>query len=75
MAETCPNELWMKLKDMYLSKSLASCITLKKRLYHLRMEEGMNLRVHFGTRCVQCRWKDRGIRSSLFIHDIPSKVV
>jgi gag-polypeptide of LTR copia-type len=48
MAEICPNELWMKLKGMYLSKSLASQTALKKRLYRLRMEEGMDLRVHFG---------------------------
>jgi gag-polypeptide of LTR copia-type/Zinc knuckle len=48
MAEICPNELWMKLKGMYLSKSLASQTALKKRLYRLRMEDGMDLRVHFG---------------------------
>jgi hypothetical protein len=24
MSETCPNELWIKLEVMYLSKSLAS---------------------------------------------------
>jgi gag-polypeptide of LTR copia-type len=46
MAETYPNELWMKLEGMYLSKSLTSQTTLKKWLYQLRMEEGMNLRVH-----------------------------
>jgi gag-polypeptide of LTR copia-type len=45
MAKTYPNELWMKLKGMYLSKSLTSRTTLKKWLYQLRMEEGMNLRV------------------------------
>jgi gag-polypeptide of LTR copia-type len=33
---------------MYLSKSLTSQTVLKKRLYRLRMEEGMDLRVHFG---------------------------
>jgi gag-polypeptide of LTR copia-type len=33
---------------MYLSKSLTSQTVLKKRLYRLRMEEGMNLRVHLG---------------------------
>jgi gag-polypeptide of LTR copia-type len=38
----------MKLKNMYLSKSLASWIPLKKQLYRFRMEEGMNLRVHPG---------------------------
>jgi gag-polypeptide of LTR copia-type len=38
----------MKLKGMYLSKSLASQTALKKRLYRLRMEEGMDLKVHFG---------------------------
>jgi gag-polypeptide of LTR copia-type len=48
MAETYPNELWMKLKGMYLSKSLASQTALKKRLYWLRMKENMNLRVHLG---------------------------
>jgi gag-polypeptide of LTR copia-type len=48
MAETCPNKLWMKLEDMYLSKFLASRTALKKRLYRLRMEEGMDLRVHLG---------------------------
>jgi gag-polypeptide of LTR copia-type len=48
MAGICPNELWIKLKDMYLSKSLASWTALKKRLYRLRMDEGINLRVHLG---------------------------
>jgi gag-polypeptide of LTR copia-type len=38
----------MKLEDMYLSKSLASQTALKKRLYRLRMEEGIDLRVHLG---------------------------
>jgi gag-polypeptide of LTR copia-type len=33
---------------MYLSKSLTSQTVLKKRLYRLRMEEGMDLRVHLG---------------------------
>jgi gag-polypeptide of LTR copia-type len=48
MAETCSNKLWMKLEDMYLSKSLARRTSLKKRLYRFRMEEGMDLRVHLG---------------------------
>jgi gag-polypeptide of LTR copia-type len=48
MAEICPNELWIKLKGMYLSKSLASQTALKKRLYRLRMEKGMDLKVHLG---------------------------
>jgi gag-polypeptide of LTR copia-type len=48
MAETCRTELWMKLKDMYLSKSLTSRTALKKRLYRLKMGEGMDLRVHLG---------------------------
>jgi gag-polypeptide of LTR copia-type/Zinc knuckle len=38
----------MKLEDMYLSKSLASRTALKKRLYRLRMEEGIDLRVYLG---------------------------
>jgi gag-polypeptide of LTR copia-type len=46
MSEIYPNELWMKLEGMYLSKSLASRTALKKQLYRLRMEEDMNLRVH-----------------------------
>jgi gag-polypeptide of LTR copia-type len=48
MTETCPNELWMKLEGTYLSKSLASRTALKKLLYRLRIEEGMDLRVHLG---------------------------
>jgi gag-polypeptide of LTR copia-type len=48
MAKTCPNELWMKLEGIYLSKSLASRTASKKRLYRLRMEEGKDLRVHLG---------------------------
>jgi gag-polypeptide of LTR copia-type len=48
MVKICLNELWMKLEDTYLSKSLASRTALKKRLYRLRLEEGMDLRVHFG---------------------------
>jgi gag-polypeptide of LTR copia-type len=48
MAETCSNELCIKLEVMYLSKSLASRTSLKKRLYWLRMEEGIDLRAHLG---------------------------
>jgi gag-polypeptide of LTR copia-type len=33
---------------MYLSKSLASRATLKKRLYRFKMEKGIDLRVHLG---------------------------
>jgi hypothetical protein len=39
MAEICSNELWMKLKGMYLFKSVAN---------RFRMEEDMDLRVHLG---------------------------
>jgi gag-polypeptide of LTR copia-type len=38
----------MKLKVMYLLKSLTSRTALKKQLYRFRMEDGMNLRVHLG---------------------------
>ena len=48
MTETSPNELWKKLDGTYLSKSLASQMTLKKRLYRIRMEEGMDLRAYLG---------------------------
>jgi gag-polypeptide of LTR copia-type len=48
MTETCPNELWMKLEDICLSKSLISRTTLKKWLYQFRMKEGMDLRIHVG---------------------------
>jgi gag-polypeptide of LTR copia-type len=48
MTETCPTELWMKLKGVYLSEPLESRTALKKRLYRLRMEEGLDLRVHLG---------------------------
>jgi phage pi2 protein 07 len=43
-----PNELWIKLKDIYLSKSLASRTTLKNLLYKFMMKKGMNLSVHLG---------------------------
>lgn len=48
MAETSPNELWKKLDGMYLSESLASQTALKKWLYWLRMEKGMDLRAYLG---------------------------
>jgi gag-polypeptide of LTR copia-type len=38
----------MKLEDIYLFKSLASRTALKKLLYRLRMEEGIDLRIHLG---------------------------
>jgi gag-polypeptide of LTR copia-type/Zinc knuckle len=38
----------MKLKVMYLLKSLTSRTALNKRLYRFRMEDSMNLRVYLG---------------------------
>jgi gag-polypeptide of LTR copia-type len=45
MVKICSNELWMKLEDMYLSKSSASQTALKKQFYRLRLEKGMDLRI------------------------------
>ena len=38
--ESTTTELWEKLGNLYLSKSLVNKLFLRKKLYHLRMEDG-----------------------------------
>ncbi|KAL6133480.1 hypothetical protein ACLB2K_065715 [Fragaria x ananassa] len=38
--------LWLKLKSLYMTKSLTNKLLLKRRLFSLRMEEGTTLRDH-----------------------------
>jgi hypothetical protein len=40
--ETTP-ELWVKMKNLYLAKSLSNELLRKQELYKLKMEEGGNL--------------------------------
>lgn len=39
-------DIWKKLEGLYMKKSLANRLYLKKRLYQLTMEEGKELRKH-----------------------------
>jgi hypothetical protein len=38
--ESTTKELWGKLGNLYQSKSLVNKLLLRKKLYHLRMEDG-----------------------------------
>ena len=40
------NKLWEKLGNLYQSKSLVNKLFLRKKLYHLRMEDGDSLTYH-----------------------------
>ena len=42
--ETCPRELWKKLKKRSMSKSLTNWLFLKKEFYQLCMEERTKIR-------------------------------
>ena len=39
--------LWMKLENLYVTKSLTNKLYLKRRLFSLHMKEGMPLKEHF----------------------------
>jgi hypothetical protein len=40
LGESIAKELWEKLGNLYQSKSLVNKLFLRKKLYHLRMEDG-----------------------------------
>ena len=44
--EETTSGLWLKLKSLYMTKSLTNKLLLKQRLFGLRMQEGMSLREH-----------------------------
>jgi hypothetical protein len=44
--ESTPKELWDKLGNLYQSKSLVNKLFLRKKLYHLRMEDGDSVTEH-----------------------------
>ena len=44
--ENLTNELWNKLGNLYQSKSLVNKLLLRKKLYHLRMEDGDSVTEH-----------------------------
>jgi hypothetical protein len=44
--ESTTKELWDKLGNLYQSKSLVNKLFLRKKLYHLRMEDGYSMTEH-----------------------------
>jgi hypothetical protein len=44
--ESTTKELWDKLGNLYQSKSLVNKLFLRKKLYHLRMEDGDSMTEH-----------------------------
>jgi hypothetical protein len=44
--ESTAKELWDKLGNLYQSKSLVNKLFLRKKLYHLRMEDGDSVTEH-----------------------------
>src|ERR1700722_112019 len=44
--ESTAKELWDKLGNLYQSKSLVNKLFLRKKLYHLRMEDGDSMTEH-----------------------------
>ena len=44
--ETSTVDLWKKLENMHMSKSLTNCLFLKKELYQLKMVDGVDIRDH-----------------------------
>ena len=47
--ESTANELWNKLGNLYQSKSLENKQFLRKKLYHLRMEDGYFVTEHLNS--------------------------
>jgi hypothetical protein len=46
MHEKSVATLWKKLKELYITKSLANKLRLKKRLYTIRMSKGTSMQSH-----------------------------
>jgi hypothetical protein len=46
LGESTAKELWNKLGNLYQSKSLVNKLFLRKKLYHLRMEDGDSVTEH-----------------------------
>jgi hypothetical protein len=44
--ESIAKELWDKMGNLYQSKTLANKLFLRKKLYHLRMEDGDSVTEH-----------------------------
>jgi len=46
LSEKTSADLWVKLEELYLTKSLANRLVLKQRLFSLRMSEGTSIKAH-----------------------------
>ena len=44
--ETSAWQLWEILENKYLTKSIESCLQLKKRLYHFQIKRGLSIDEH-----------------------------
>jgi hypothetical protein len=56
LGESTTKELWEKLRNLYQSKSMVSKLFLRKKLCHLRMEDGDSMTKHlnsFNTMVIQ----------------------
>jgi hypothetical protein len=49
MEEKSTAEIWLNLEKRYMSKSLTNKLHVKKKLYRLKMTEGVDLRHHINT--------------------------
>jgi hypothetical protein len=49
LGESTANELWDKLGNLYQSKSLVNKLFLRKKLYHIRMEDGVSMTKHLNS--------------------------
>ena len=47
--EDSPKKLWEKLGNLYQSKSPVNKLFLRKKLYHLRMEDGDSMTEHLNS--------------------------
>ena len=46
MDETLAAKLWLKLENLYMTKSLSNKLYLKKQFYNIRMKEGTPILEH-----------------------------
>ncbi|KAJ8637632.1 hypothetical protein MRB53_011899 [Persea americana] len=46
MTETSAKELWQKLEEKYMTKSLENRIYLKKKLFHFECHQGVSITEH-----------------------------
>ena len=46
MDKTSPKEIWDKLEEQFMSKTLTWKLYLKQKLYRLKMQEGSDLVEH-----------------------------